>query len=125
MAGNTSETNISKAKNFKLSKEGDTYNYNLIWDSTINNNQNYHLQIIKSHIIKNDDKTEYYGYYPLPIIHYVNKTDISALASNRLAIDKDYYLKEITYNADGRNPIYNHNQGLKLINLPSNTSKIT
>lgn len=125
LAGNTSETNISKAKNFKLSREGDTYNYNLIWDSTVNNNQNYHLQIIKSHIIKNDDKTEYYGYYPLPIIHYVNKTDISALASNRLAIDKDYYLKEITYNADGRNPIYNHNQGLKLINLPSNTSKIT
>ena len=125
LAGNTSETNISKAKNFKLSKEENTYNYNLIWDSNINNNQNYHLQIIKSHIIKNDDKTEYYGYYPLPIIHYVNKTDISALASNRLAIDKDYYLKEITYNADGRNPIYNHNQGLKLINLPSNTSKIT
>jgi Leucine-rich repeat (LRR) protein len=38
----------------------------------------------------------------------------------RIAIDKETYLVDVVYNADGRNPIYNHNQGLKLINLPDN-----
>jgi hypothetical protein len=60
---------------------------------------------------------DYYGYYPLPIIEYVSEKP-PIYANRRIAIDKKTYLKEITYNADGRNPIYNHNQGLKLVNLP-------
>ena len=132
LAGNPSEIMISKGKNFDLRKESETNTYHLSWDSTKNNP--YQLQIIKSHIkfsdkiiTKDDDgneietetnKKEFYGYYPLPIIYFKDKKDIATYANNRLAIDKNSYLKEVTYNADGRNPIYNHNQGLKIINLP-------
>jgi hypothetical protein len=69
----------------------------------------------------------YYAFFSLPIIEYEYNEFISVsslLPINRIAIDKDFYLNEIVYNADGRNPIYNHNQGLKLINIPSNITKI-
>ena len=124
LAGNPSERSISKSKNFVLNIDEDNNPPILQWYYNNNNNNNnnyYNIQIIKSHIvISQKDKTtqEYYGYYPLPIIYYKNKDDISEFANNRLGISKDYYLKEVTYNADGRNPIYNHNQGLKIINLP-------
>lgn len=138
LAGNPSETMISKGKNFDLRKESETNTYHLSWDSTKNNP--YQLQIIKSHIkfsdkitTKDDDgneietetnKKEFYGYYPLPIIYFKDKKDIATYANNRLAINKNSYLKEVTYNADGRNPIYNHNQGLKIINIPENSRLI-
>ena len=119
LAGNPSETSISKGKNFDLN------NRELIWNSNKNNYINsYNLQIIKNHIIDKDTNNEYYGYYPLPIIHYNTKADLSSYAENRIAIDKKSYLKEVTYNADGRNPIYNHNQGLKLLNLPKDKELI-
>ena len=61
------------------------------------------------------EEKEYYAFYPLCVIRYPG-----ALPNiNRLSIDKGMLLKEITYNADGRNPIYNHSQGVKINNLPS------
>ena len=36
-------------------------------------------------------------------------------ADNDIQIDKTSLLKSITYNADGRNPLYNKNQGVTLI----------
>jgi hypothetical protein len=68
----------------------------------------------------------YYAFFSLPIIEY-EPAELSAhvlLPINRISIDKEYYLNEIIYNADGRNPVYNHNQGLKLYNIPSNITKI-
>ncbi len=61
------------------------------------------------------EEKEYYAFYPLCVIKYQG-----ALPNiNRLSIDKEMLLKEITYNADGRNPVYNHSQGVKINNLSS------
>ena len=48
----------------------------------------------------------YYAFYPIPHIDYNNGADYQVI------IDKTWTLKSITYNADGRNPLYNKNQGL-------------
>lgn len=48
----------------------------------------------------------YYAFYPIPVINYNSGTDYEVI------IDKTWTLKSITYNADGRNPLYNKNQGL-------------
>lgn len=110
LAGNPSESIINKGKNFKIIS-------NVLYWKDSSENKGYQLQIIKTHIKK--DNQDYYSYYPLPIInYYIDKNNIKSYAKERLAIDKNSYLKEIMYNADGRNPIYNHNQGLKIINLP-------
>lgn len=116
LAGNASESIISKGKHFKIA------NNTLYWDPSTNKTS-YQLQIIKAHIKK--DNQDYYSYYPLPIVNYhIDKSNIKSYAKERLAIDKNSYLKEIMYNADGRNPIYNHNQGLKIVNLPENSKLI-
>lgn len=48
----------------------------------------------------------YYAFYPIPHIDYNSGTDYTVI------INKTWTLKSITYNADGRNPLYNKNQGL-------------
>lgn len=48
----------------------------------------------------------YYAFYPIPHIDYRSGT------SYEVIINKTWTLKSITYNADGRNPLYNKNQGL-------------
>lgn len=58
---------------------------------------------------------DYYAFYSFPVIYY-NSATIPIY--NRIAINKSTLLKEIVYNADGRNPIYNHNQGVEIINVP-------
>ena len=54
----------------------------------------------------NGTSYDYYGYYPVPIISYPygKRYDVG--------IDKTKTLKSITYNSDGRNPLYNKNQGV-------------
>lgn len=49
---------------------------------------------------------EYFAFYPVPIINYNNNVDY------KVALDKTYCLKQILYNSDGRNPLYNKNQGV-------------
>lgn len=48
----------------------------------------------------------YYAFYPIPHIDYNSKTDYTVI------INKTWTLKSVIYNADGRNPLYNKNQGL-------------
>ena len=48
----------------------------------------------------------YYAFYPIPHIDYRSGTNYEVI------INKTWTLKSITYNADGRNPLYNKNQGL-------------
>ena len=90
---------------------------NLTW---ISNNDNLPLiQNLKAEVQLNNSEI-YYAFITLPIIEYhVNPATQESLIS----IDKQYYLNEIVYNSDGRNPIYNHNKGLKL-NLPENISVV-
>lgn len=59
-------------------------------------------------------ENNYYAFYPLCIINYIG----SLPRVSRISIDKQFLLKEIMYNADGRNPVYNHFQGVKINNLP-------
>ncbi len=54
------------------------------------------------------NRTTYYGFYGIPIIKSY------AGVTYPLHIDNKYTLKQIVYNADGRNPLYNKNQGVKI-----------
>ena len=49
----------------------------------------------------------HYAFYPVPIIEYEQ-----AIYDGSISIVKDKTLKHILYNADGRNPLYNENQGV-------------
>jgi hypothetical protein len=66
----------------------------------------------------------YYATYNIPFIWYSSQNNLITTYDHLLAIDRSSYLSSVLYNADGRNPIYNHNQGLKFINIPSNITKI-
>lgn len=48
----------------------------------------------------------YYAFYPVPVINYKNNTTYTVV------LDKTKTLKDILYNSDGRNPLYNKNQGI-------------
>lgn len=90
---------------------------NLVWVGNQGTDNLPLIQNLKAEVQLNNAET-YYAFISLPIIEYqVNP----AMQESLISIDKKYYLNEITYNNDGRNPIYNHNKGLKL-NLPNNIS---
>ena len=125
IAGNAYTSELTSSNNtgkfFKLtstlSSEGVlnslTWNYNFQ-----NDNKHFRIQNIQAEVKVKTGET-YYAYFSLPIIEYKEGQELpSKLHKDTIAIDKSTYLNEIVYNADGRNPIYNHNAGLKLINLP-------
>ena len=63
----------------------------------------------RNQIVRGETEFEgqtYYAFYPIPHIDYRNGTNYEVI------INKTWTLKSITYNADGRNPLYNKNQGL-------------
>lgn len=66
-------------------------------------------QIIKAEVTYNSNS--YYSYYPIYTIDYEESESESKLIKN-IYIDKTRTLKYITYNADGRNPLFNKNQGI-------------
>lgn len=78
-------------------------------DSTSGKYLNY---IIKASINYTVDGNacQYYAFYPVPVIYYYNDED----KIYPVNIDKTKTIKSITYNADGRNPLYNKNQGIYL-----------
>ena len=92
---------------------------NLIWNGDKIEERKPLIQNIKAEIKLNDNET-YYAFVSIPIIEY-NTNPIDE--RNLISINKQFYLNDVTYNADGRNPIYNHNQGLKL-NLPDNITMV-
>lgn len=123
IAGNANEINNNTSKFFEIaSSMEDT---RLVWHYDYNQDKNYRMQNIKVSVQLTDDQM-YYAFFSLPIIEYEPSVlEINALLPiNRISIDKDFYLNEIVYNQDGRNPVYNHNQGLKLYNIPSNITKV-
>ena len=50
-------------------------------------------------------RQDYYAFYPIPVILY--RTGLYSVK-----LDKTKTLKYVTYNSDGRNPLYNKNQGI-------------
>lgn len=96
--------------------------YNIEWDAS-RNTQKQLYQILKAEVQLNTGQT-YYATYNIPFIWYTDKSDSILSLDHWIAIDRSSYLSSVLYNADGRNPIYNHKQGLKFINIPSNITKI-
>lgn len=60
----------------------------------------------------------YNAFYPVPVIHYGQNCPIY------IKIQRDETLKQVLYNADGRNPLYNKKQGV-LLKLYKNSSYST
>ena len=107
IAGNTSTASNKYGHNIQI------IDNNLIWTTGA---KQYRQNILKAEL-KYESKS-YYAFFNLPYIRY--NSAVPRFDSNRIAIKNNTYLKEIIYNADGRDPLYNHNQGLELINLPKN-----
>lgn len=95
----------------------------ITWDPNYNNdNRHPLLQNFKSEVVIKDSKQSYYSFFSLPIIEYEKDVaENEKISLEPLSIDKSKYLNDVVYNSDGRNPIFNHNQGLKLINLPADS----
>lgn len=69
----------------------------------------------------------YYAFYPVPIIDYhgavQSSQGLAVLDDYKVVLDKTKTLKNIIYNADGRNPLYNKNQGVFFtLDFASNSS---
>ena len=58
--------------------------------------------------VRENKLQQYYAFYPIPVINYfLNKE-----SRYKVSINNRKTLRSITYNADGRNPLYNRNQGI-------------
>lgn len=82
----------------------------------------YMAQILKSSVkVSIPGETgkfqEYYAFYPVPTIHYYNYS--AAERPFDIRIKADETLRTVTYNADGRHPLYNKNQGISLEFIPN------
>lgn len=78
----------------------------------------YRNQIVRA-TAKYDSNT-YYAFYPVPMIVYHNGAD----SKYKIRLSKSKTLRSILYNADGRNPLYNENQGLSFLLEDSNGETI-
>lgn len=118
--------NISYSQNygkyFTIEKNSND-SYDINWSGSVNNSQKDLYQIIKAEVQLKTGQT-YYATYNIPFIWYTKDSGSILDVNNLIAIDRSHYLSSILYNADGRNPIYNHNQGLKFINIPENIDRI-
>ena len=66
------------------------------------------------------DGNDYYAFYPVPVIDY---KDVGK--RYHIGLDATKTLKSVTYNADGRNPLYNKNQGIFITLGELNTNDLT
>lgn len=90
------------------------------WDSTDALSRKYRNQIVKAStkVDVSDDNldrnnSEYYAFYPVPVVYYYTNT-AGQTKRYHISIDSTKTLRSITYNADGRNPLYNKNQGVSI-----------
>lgn len=83
----------------------DTQTSQLGW-SQEKTERKFRYQIVKADI--EYENNNYYAFYPIPVIEYNNAGNL------HIGLDKTTTLKSITYNADGRNPLYNKNQFVEL-----------
>ena len=90
------------------------------WDSTNALSRKFRNQIVKastkvsvSDESLNRNNSEYYAFYPVPVIYYYSNLQGQSKRYH-VSIDSTKTLRSITYNADGRNPLYNKNQGVSI-----------
>ena len=113
IAGNPQTTVNNFSKYIEFSKDSSS----LLWNEDYNDKDTEEKKFLPVYIIRAQityENKDYYAFYGFPVIWY-NETPPKY---NKIAINKATLLKEIIYNADGRNPIYNHNQGVEIINVP-------
>ena len=103
MAGGATKSNRFKA-------QGDTVSPQLA--HILTGEGKYSNYIIKGEAkldkVDGDNETQtHYAFYPICIIEYEQEAH-----EGLVSINKDKTLTQILYNADGRNPLYNENQGV-------------
>lgn len=103
MAGGATKSNRFKA-------QGDTVSPQLT--HILTGEGKYSNYIIKGEAklekVDGDNETQtHYAFYPICIIEYEQEAH-----EGLVSINKDKTLTQILYNADGRNPLYNENQGV-------------
>lgn len=114
VAGNTSTSSNRSGKKIEITS-GDLDRYSIQWNEQLLGDLN--LFTLRAEVVYQNKS--YYAFYTLPVINYKDVTSLPTYS--RIGINKKTLLKEIVYNADGRNPVYNHNQGVELLNVPNET----
>lgn len=114
VAGNTSTSSNRSGKKIEITS-GDLDRYSIQWNEQLLGDLN--LFTLRAEVVYQNKS--YYAFYTLPVINYKDVTSLPTYS--RIGINKKTLLKEIVYNADGRNPVYNHNQGVELLNIPNET----
>lgn len=82
-------------------------NGTLTWSSSNQASRMFRNQIVRANI--KWENYDYYAFYSIPIVNYPSGNILYDVH-----IDNTKTLKSITYNADGRNPLYNKNQGISI-----------
>ena len=93
------------AKESKFLSNPNSITSQLNWSNEITDRK-FRYQIVKVDI--QYEKNNYYAFYPMPVIEYNNAENL------HVGLDKTTTIKSITYNNDGRNPLYNKNQFVEL-----------
>ena len=93
------------AKESKFLSNSNSMTSQLNWNNEITDRK-FRYQIIKADVKYEDNN--YYAFYPMPVIEYNNTDNL------HVGLDKTTTIKSITYNSDGRNPLYNKNQFVEL-----------
>lgn len=103
------DSTVSWSMGYGQSKYMSCNNGVVSWNTTDATKRKFMNQIVKAQTTYTigDSSYKYYAFYGIPVIKKYSDNDIQ--------IDKTSLLKSITYNADGRNPLYNKNQGVTLI----------
>lgn len=103
------DSTVSWSMGYGQSKYMSCNNGVVSWSTTDAIKRKFMNQIVKAQTIYTvgDSSYKYYAFYGIPVI--------KKYADNDIQIDKTSLLKSITYNADGRNPLYNKNQGVTLV----------
>lgn len=103
------DSTVSWSMGYGQSKYMSCNNGVVSWNTTDATKRKFMNQIVKAQTTYTvgDSSYKYYAFYGIPVI--------KKYADNDIQIDKTSLLKSITYNADGRNPLYNKNQGVTLI----------
>lgn len=55
---------------------------------------------------------KYYAFYPLPVVNYLAADVKKLVEAEKIHFDDQRLIKQVLYNADGHNPLYNKNQGV-------------
>ena len=113
IAGNPQTTVNNFSKYIELGNNPSSLSWKENFNQDTKNKKFLPIYTIRAQITHQNK--DYYAFYSFPVIYYYSST---LPVYNRIAINKSSLLKEIVYNADGRNPVYNHNQGVEIINVP-------